>query len=95
MGRVWKLSETLPMGRVWKLSETLPMGRVWELSETLSYGSRLGTQRNAFLWVAFGNSAKRFPMGRVSGSYRIFVKSKDNVVKSPFGDYHMMKNVFL
>ncbi|EMO30789.1 hypothetical protein LEP1GSC175_0520 [Leptospira santarosai str. HAI821] len=76
MGRVWKLSETLPMGRVWKLSETLPMGRVWKLSETL-------------------------PMGRVSGSYRIFVKSKDNVVKSnfcvksPFGDYHMMKNVFL
>uniref|UniRef100_UPI0007731041 hypothetical protein n=1 Tax=Leptospira santarosai TaxID=28183 RepID=UPI0007731041 len=69
--------------------------------ETLSYGSRLETQRNAFLWVAFGNSAKRFPMGRVSGSYRIFVKSKDNVVKSnfcvksPFGDYHMMKNVFL
>ncbi|EMO72239.1 hypothetical protein LEP1GSC120_1373 [Leptospira santarosai str. 200702252] len=77
------------------------MGRVWKLSETLSYGSRLETQRNAFLWVAFGNSAKRFPMGRVSGSYRIFVKSKDNVVKSnfcvksPFGDYHMMKNVFL
>ncbi|EMO21422.1 hypothetical protein LEP1GSC168_1255 [Leptospira santarosai str. HAI134] len=39
MGRVWKLSETLPMGRVWKLSETLPMGRVsgfdisFELSE--------------------------------------------------------------
>ncbi|MDI7205234.1 hypothetical protein QMM44_17670, partial [Leptospira santarosai] len=68
---------------------------------TLSYGARLETQRNAFLWGAFGNSAKRFPMGRVSGSYRIFVKSKDNVVKSnfcvksPFGDYYMMKNVFL
>ncbi|EMO44865.1 hypothetical protein [Leptospira santarosai] len=30
-----------------------PMGRVWKLSETLSYGSRLETQRNAFLWVAF------------------------------------------
>ncbi|WP_420919991.1 hypothetical protein, partial [Leptospira santarosai] len=53
MGRVWKLSETLPMGRVWKLSETLPMGRVWKLSETLSYGARLETQRNAFLWGAF------------------------------------------
>ncbi|WP_421832835.1 hypothetical protein, partial [Leptospira santarosai] len=48
-----------------KLSETLPKGRVWKLSETLSYGARLETQRNAFLWVAFGNSAKRFPMGRV------------------------------
>ncbi|EKR91708.1 hypothetical protein LEP1GSC163_2809 [Leptospira santarosai str. CBC379] len=35
MGRVWKLSETLPMGRVWKLSETLPMGRVWKLSQVL------------------------------------------------------------
>ncbi len=39
IGRVWKLSETLPKGRVWKLSETLPMGRVsgfdisFELSE--------------------------------------------------------------
>ncbi|ONF86857.1 hypothetical protein BWD13_09100 [Leptospira santarosai serovar Grippotyphosa] len=30
-----------------------------------SIGSRLETQRNAFLRVAFGNSAKRFPMGRV------------------------------
>ncbi|OLY59604.1 hypothetical protein BV917_16810 [Leptospira santarosai serovar Guaricura] len=39
MGRVWKLSETLPelsislpkgrsIGRVWELSETLPKGRV-------------------------------------------------------------------
>ncbi|AVV50618.1 hypothetical protein [Leptospira santarosai] len=88
MGRVWKLSETLPMGRVWKLSETLPMGRVWKLSETLPMGR---------VWKL----SETLPMGRVSGSYRIFVKSKDNVVKSnfcvksPFGDYHMMKNVFL
>nr|EMN23588.1 hypothetical protein LEP1GSC063_3609 [Leptospira santarosai serovar Arenal str. MAVJ 401] len=29
------------------------MGRVWKLSETLSYGARLETQRNAFLWGAF------------------------------------------
>ncbi|WML94884.1 hypothetical protein RBB68_04150 [Leptospira interrogans] len=41
------------------------MGRVRKLSKTLSYGSRLKTQQNAFLWVAFENSVKRVPMGRV------------------------------
>ncbi|WP_153017912.1 hypothetical protein [Leptospira santarosai] len=59
-----------------------PMGRVWKLSETLPKGR---------VWKL----SETLPKGRVSGSYRIFVKSKDNVVKSPFGDYHMMKNVFL
>ncbi|MDI7207965.1 hypothetical protein QMN03_13850, partial [Leptospira santarosai] len=53
IGRVWKLSETLPelsislpkgrsIGRVWKLSETLPMGRVsgFDISFELSENRR-------------------------------------------------------